>query len=366
MLLVICTVSIAGFWWCVHEQRLVVKKRVLSGVAPPVIDGQEWKTGLPGREPSSESARVVQSRHERFAPEQFTQDLAATVPDSDIPVVLDVLSGAELMTDFASILMARWAALRPASAAEWVERLDIGPARSAMLKTVAVSWTNTDIDGAISWLREWPTGADREVIAIAIGDETVRSEPLESMLIAEELPHEQARVLRERAVAQWAAEDPLAAYRFAAAYFVGEDRNRLLANVAVTSVGDGGDGADAMSLISRELPPGEIRDSAMLRIVQEWAQREPARAAKWVADYPEFCAMQKPVIENLVALWTEKSSQEASMWIWQLGNVRLRDLAVTIFAEKISLYDPAGAAAWISTISDDGEREQSLQRIIRN
>lgn len=191
---------------------------------------------------------------------------ATAIPADAIPFRLTQLAADEFETDFARILIERWAASEPAAAAAWTDGLPAAPARLALQRIVASRWVAADPDRALDWLRRQPPGDGRATLALAMGDGTVNTDPAVALLLAEELSAPFASELRERALATWAREEPFRAADFAARFLADEESRRALTRIALTRNGSRarGDEAGALADLARdwehvETPPAHAR-----------------------------------------------------------------------------------------------------------
>ncbi|SUS06553.1 hypothetical protein DF3PB_30006 [uncultured Defluviicoccus sp.] len=179
---------------------------------------------------------------------------AAAVPANAIPFQMTQLAANELETDFARLLLERWAAAEPAAAAAWTDRLPASPARLALQQVVAVRWVVADPDRALDWLRQRPHGPGRETIALAMGGRIANTDPTVALLLAEELSAPFSCELRERALEAWAREEPFRAADFAARFLPAEESRRALIRIALTRTGSRarGDEAGALTGLARD------------------------------------------------------------------------------------------------------------------
>jgi endo-1,4-beta-xylanase len=84
----------------------------------------------------------------------------------------------------------------------------------------------------------------------------------------------------ERVVQLWAEQEFSAALAWVEARPAAAQRDRLVARL--TWVQAQRDAPAAIALAQELLPPGALRDEALLGIVRHWSARDPARAAVWV------------------------------------------------------------------------------------
>ena len=120
---------------------------------------------------------------------------------------------------------------------------------------------------------------------LAAANETVRTDPVEALAIAAELPPSaESDELLVRAAAEWTLSEPEQAAAWARQ--AGDEilRQRLLA--AIATHWSERDPVSAANL-ALEIPAGKPQSDALVGIVQRWVQTDPQAAATWVASFPE-------------------------------------------------------------------------------
>jgi hypothetical protein len=262
---------------------------------------------------TSDAQSVLQFKPEALPNELFDEDEARLrvleqggVAQSEIP---DTLLFLQSLPDQAEVremrvaLIRQWAERDAPSAARWAEGLPVGGARQESLNGVALIWSNQDLTEAISWAMNLPEEGERNEVFRGVGYEAARTEPLVAMDIAVRLPASPENdALIQHAALQWAAESPEEAAQWAVGIEDEELRDRVISLVA-TAWGVS-DPVAAGALAVSQLPPGRAQDTAVIGIVQRWAQTDPEAAANWVISFPEG-DLRKTASDNILMLWTE-------------------------------------------------------------
>ncbi len=285
---------------------------------------------------------------------------------ADIPDALDYLGG-QPPTEFTEGLMVqlvrRWAEDNPRAAADWIAQHPM-PCSAEARNGVAIVWANQDFAKALEWVRQWPDPQERGSGLLSIAYEEVRTQPLEALKLAVELPASSARDdLVKFAATQWGATDPEAAAAWAEQIGDAGLGQRTLAMIA--TVWGETDPAAAARLALDALPPGREQDDAVVGIVQRWVQQEPETAVVWVEQFPEG-KMKQAALENAVKLWADKDVQQVGDWLNSLSAGTTRDAAVAVFSSWLTPAFPAVAARWAESIGEDGERQRQMAWVAQN
>jgi hypothetical protein len=229
-------------------------------------------------------------------------------------------------------LVRRWAEVDPRTAADWVNRAEIGPVRQQSLEAVAIAWANQNLSEAVEWARQLDDDAERHSGLKMIAYEAARTEPVEALRIAAELPAGDNRDdLMAHSISQWAATDPEAAAVWGREIDDAAFRERVLAQIAIAWADR--DPVAAATLALGAVTLGRQQDDAVVSIVQRWVQHEPVQAATWVAEFPEG-ALRDAALQEVVKLWADQDLEDAGQWLNGLADGPSRDIAVEAYAAK--------------------------------
>ncbi len=229
------------------------------------------------------------------------------------------------------------------------------------------------------------------------------------------------------ALASWAANDPKAAWAFATAP---DDstapRGRLWA--FFHGLGEGGDPLAALQFVQENqetiaahrhelgemideihekaglgllkdwatnLPPGELRDAALGRIVDQWARYDPRAAEQWmrgIGASPEgVAAMRVELVDSwarvdpreavawvatlpadarapqlydaILRRWMQYDRNGAAQWLAQQPPSAALDRPIERYLWGVMRVDPAGSMAWAESITDDRRRTQMIEQV---
>jgi hypothetical protein len=237
------------------------------------------------------------------------EGLAAEVADGEIAGVLKALTNRELGTEFASLLVRRWAGTDPDSVAGWIDLLSAGPVRAEMMSQLAIIWAGTDPAGAIAWLDRLPKNPSRTTVTMTLAAEIARTDQPAALQIASTLPPTPDRdSLITHTIGEWAATDPQAAANWIGQLENQSLRDRLIGGLAASIAKR--DGAGAANLVANELPPGDLQGRTAVAVALRWAQTEPDSAVDWVSRFPDG-PLRETTLENLASLSRSRNQPPA-------------------------------------------------------
>ena len=290
--------------------------------------------------------------------------LVDSIPYAEIQSVLNVVEGAsgDAASEFKASLVRRWAEKAPAEAAAWALQLRETPLAGIVQKEVALAWAESDLLSALTWARQIPDGDLRETVLTALGYEAARENPVQALEIGLALkPGNDRQELLIHSASQWAALDPEAARRWVLSRERTEDGGRLVAGIAVASAELAPE--FSLRLAANELPAGELQNTAVISIIQRWAQRNPEAAAAWVGQF-QAEPLGRIAVRNLVDVWSESSWDGPAQWLVDLVNPDLRDAGLSLLARKLAVVDRANATEWARMIATPGLRESTQLAIL--
>jgi hypothetical protein len=268
------------------------------------------------------------------------------------------------------VLVARWAELDPAAAAQFVLTLPESVIRSMTMRATLGVWFASSPEEAMAWASSLPPGQERSRTIDEVVRALAQRDPASAMLLLERFPKDRARDSSSYNVfSEWAKRDP----RAAADYWLkvipasGQDVNGALAKIA--SLWARSDPQEAFTW-AQKLPESTAKNSTLSIIIGAMAGRDPqqaasrvaAAAAAWAGSLPEDEA-RASAFRSIARTWTGQDLGKAANWLDGLPASESRDAAVSAFTNQVSDSDPEGAVAWASTISDPNTRKVDLERI---
>ena len=260
---------------------------------------------------------------------------ARTVSEADLPATLDTLlkSANPDAAELRQRLVRRWVEADAPSAATWAANLGESPSAREVVMQVAVGWAGTDSAAAVRWANELPDGATKQAAVLSLSYEIARTQPMAALDLASSLPPSLDRDnLLVHAISQWASSDSYGATAWAQRISDLILQQKLLGAVAV-AVSDQ-NAVAAATLAAKSLGTGIEQDRAVVAIVQRWAERSPAEAASWLAQFPDTPA-RDAAAQNLVFLWTLQDKDAPRNWLQQLPQGSLRTVGLMAYSQAM-------------------------------
>jgi hypothetical protein len=212
-------------------------------------------------------------------------------------------------------------------------------------------------------MRRIPTAGQRDGDVLALAREAARVNPLLALQLAEKLSNaaDQSDIVT-LAAGQWAASAPEAAAEWADVIVDSNLRRRALTAVIAAWTEKSPSAAAALAISGFAVTPE--RDTAILGVVQRWAQTAPEAAAAWASELPPG-DLRVSAVRSLVETWSGQDALHCGEWVNRLPAGAERDAAVAAGATQLALSFPPVAMRWAESISDGTMRERTLIEIAR-
>lgn len=293
------------------------------------------------------------------------------------------------------LLMTRFGLEQPEKAVSWLNGQDM-MTRGFGTVTVLASLASKDPQAAAKMFND----PDNPILkmprvgsfaALAVAREWSRRDGAGAMAWAKSLPEESRAGAYTGLIGGMMAEDPMAATRTAKELPPGEDRERLMGNIAETWGNKDPQAALAWagSLEGEEkteaskkalngwankdpkaaaahmatLPPAES-DKYVGSVAGRWANRNPAEAAAWLTTQPEGDG-RKEAMGSVMGTWAEAEPEKASAWLVTQPTGASKDQGIVTLANSQVKSDPEAALTWAATISDPTTRSLQLKANVR-
>lgn len=232
---------------------------------------------------------------QRLAAPVDTLEVEPTLPvppspqDPPLPltdqIALALRSGSAAERDHALYrLLPRLIADDPSAAGHLALAWEPGLLRDEFLRQVIHHWSEADIGGVLTWLTALLDADDRRLAAATTTAQVAQADPAGALDLSQVLRVGLEDGSFEHLAQLWTEEEPAAAVNWVMAQPAGPVRDRLLARIAW--VRGQSDPAEAAGLVLKHMQPGEAQTSAVVSVVRQWAVRDPAEAAEWVAHFP--------------------------------------------------------------------------------
>ncbi|MBK9989529.1 MAG: hypothetical protein IPP19_02035 [Verrucomicrobia bacterium] len=182
------------------------------------------------------------------------------------------------------VLMPRLVASDPSMATQLALTREAGLLREELLRQLVRSWVLRDTQSALKWLTSLPEPADRDLAGAAAIDYLAQNDPASAIELSLLLGLGTRDGSVEHKVQLWTEQKPEEAVAWALARPAGAERDQLLARIAYVRAQQ--DPVEAGLLVLEQMTPGAARDDAIISVIHQWAMRDPATAASWVARFP--------------------------------------------------------------------------------
>lgn len=326
------------------------------------------------------------------------QNLPADQIESEILRVREAMQAGSMDPDrlFAMhLLMTRFGLEQPERAVTWLNGQDM-MTRGFGTVTVLASLASKDPQQAAKFFND----PDNPILkmprvgsfaALGVAREWSRSDPAGALAWAKSLPEDSRAGAYTGLVGGMMAEDPLAATRTAQELPPGEERERLMGNIAenwgtkdpkaALAWANGLEGEEKTEATKKALngwankdpkaaadhlgtlPAGE-RDKYTGSIAGRWANRNPAEAAAWVTTQPEGDG-RKEAVGSVMGTWSESDPEKASTWLVDQPAGPSKDTGIVSLANSQVKSDPEAALTWAATINDPTTRSLQLKGNVR-
>lgn len=245
--------------------------------------------------------------------------LASQLPDDDRLAALQ-------------LVIESWAASDLEGALAFASSLPRENDRLATTRNVLLSWARTDYDAARNYVSQ-RTGQDRDAGWVAILDALAQKDPQRA--ITEALGQEDSisgpfyEAIKfgviPNAIRTWAAQNPRAAL-------------------------------DAVS----ELPPGEMRNSALQIAASMWFEKDHTAALDWLGKIPSG-TMKRDLTRNFLSTWYRDDSRSAVAWIHSLPDNGERNDLVESIAFSAAGTDPEAFIDLLELVSSPSRQEDLIR-----
>ena len=217
-------------------------------------------------------------------PEKIAGVISA-LSETEVCQWLGTLAPKDLTGNIGRLLLRRWVELDPAAAINWLAQINDSAVHQELVDVAAVAWSEKDLPNALTWVESLPEDAIKHQALTDLGFEVARVAPVDAMQIATQLPAgDNTDSLLLHSLAQYASADPAQSQQLALSLPYGPLREQALSTVATVQARQ--DGAGAAQFAVQNISPGANLDSAVIGVVQLWAQNDPMGAAFWIQSFP--------------------------------------------------------------------------------
>jgi hypothetical protein len=153
-----------------------------------------------------------------------------------------------------------------------------------MLRTAAREWAAVSPSDALAWVSGLNDPEERRVLAESVVYRMAEQNPREALNLAIDSGFGTEGSLIANLTQQWAEREPAAVQKWTLAQPASPMRDELVSRL--TFVLSKQNPQDAGRLAIEEIADGITRNEAVMSVLHQWALRDAAGAAQWVAQFP--------------------------------------------------------------------------------
>lgn len=178
------------------------------------------------------------------------------------------------------------------AAARFAELYTSRQMREPLLRGVAHLWAAQDAAGALAWAETLSDINERDATISDVCAQVALNDAARAVQMRERYaPSTEPDAALENFMQQWATQDLQAALQWTAARPQGKQRDLLLERIAF--VQSQTEPSNAARLIVEHVPEGQVQTEAIMTVLHQWANRNPAAAAEWVDRFPQGALRQR-------------------------------------------------------------------------
>lgn len=177
-------------------------------------------------------------------------------------------------------LLADLVRLDPGAAGALAASWETGEVRDLLLQRTARLWAAVDPPGALEWTAQIEEPDDRMLAAMSLCYTLAETDPADAVRVARLLGVPESDAGFGGLVQTWAETDLLGALGWTLQQPADPSRDALLARVAVVQARL--QPAQAAQMVMTQMSSGQVREAAMLDVMQQWAAQDVEAARNWV------------------------------------------------------------------------------------
>ncbi|MEM8867167.1 MAG: hypothetical protein AAGC73_02760 [Verrucomicrobiota bacterium] len=98
-------------------------------------------------------------------------------------------------------------------------------------------------------------------------------------------------------------------------------------------------------------------------LLSEWAENDPAAAAQWLSTLDDDDPAIARASAEIIRQWTRYDLNASAEWLNSLPQTPELDRAVASYTYRAAEEDPSSAMSWAESISNDGMRTRTMERV---
>jgi hypothetical protein len=235
-------------------------------------------------------------------------------------------------------------------------------ARNMAMASAFATWSQKDIEGALSWLENKPQPKPEFNTDECLIEALMKINPIIALdrLDRSENP-DVSDSLKNKFILRLAESNP----RFAVLelLIVGRENWTIRAAVADTIIDQWfrQSPEEAAKLIAL-LPPGVEQDQAKLSATDAWSGLSPDKTATWVESFPDG-PIKDDALQRVTKAWLAQDLSAPMKWIQGMQAGRSRDVAIATLCVQLGEIYPSELSGWARQINDETLRKQALATI---
>jgi hypothetical protein len=252
---------------------------LLLGTTPPLPSATAQKSATSRESPTKAGSPAASARETKVPAGHGAGELSARIQDALKAEPVDYgLAFGDLLRDLVK--------QDPLLAARLAASLEAGPAREEMMRRLAQYWAARDATSAEQWAGQLVDGRERDAALTDVCFEMAQVDPRQATLLADHYDlGGQPGAPIENLVMQWAIKDLTSVTAWVKARPEGEQKNDMLARVAMVMARTSP--AEAAEMVATQLPEGNAQTESVISIIHQWAMRALPGARGWTELFPE-------------------------------------------------------------------------------
>ena len=212
---------------------------------------------------------------------------------------------------------------------------------------------------AIEWVESLPPESRAQARAAVI-ENWGWNDPVAAMTwVNEKISDETQAGLTQNVIQMWIKRRPADAQAWVEKLPPGPVRQQVVETTASTLAATGQSEA-ALKWLGQLLPESQSKVASTAASQLAWTN--PAAAARWTENI-EPDENSAPLFGQIAERWAAVDFKATATWINQLPAGTPRDSAVIRYASAVAKVDPAGAAEWAMTTSDERSRSKLVSAV---
>lgn len=250
-------------------------------------------------------------------------------------------------------LSRNWANLDATNALLWAEGLPIESDRALATRWAAERWLEKDFTAATNWIAGLPTSQKNTVLTQLA--ETWNKQDRASLVdyaLTQTTGSVQTELLKE-------AFRPIATNDFATAFAALQPltNNAALRLELVEQAAGRSANLRATADFIVQMNPGDDQSAAIKGLVRNWSTLASEATLDWLRSFPETNAHPTQV-EFVMTEWSQREPARAAQWIAKQPTNFVSEATLNAYLDGAVLRYPEFAAQWTQAIADEAQRQK--------